>query len=554
MGLRSVFLSIALVACNHDQDLEATEEVAGSLELESPPAASWMDVGAVEARGTASDVDAVLVNGESASFRDGVFTAEVDLVRGVNVVEASAVDARGDEVFARHGVLAGDFASPDGAVEGALRMRLNQGGIDKLMAIAAGMLDAETVNGALAGFNPVYEDSYGVWGWDAVTIAADVAEIDFGTPVLAATPEQGALTFVATLPDLYVAIDAYGEAVGIDFDTQVTLSASAAVVSGTLRVDAEDGRLVAELDGATVELRDFAYDTSLLPGDVEAYILVDTIRGTLEEMLVAQIEEKVPPVLEETLAGLDPSLSTELMGLSVDLAFAFADVEIDPDGLYAALDLDISVPPAGATPYAGYLAAGAGDPTLDTGPDLSAAVSDDLLNRVLFEAWRGGLLNMTLSTEDGSLPEAMLSSFKADEGSISVRADLPPVIVERGGALQAQVAETIVVVDTPDGDLGTHLEVAIAATVELDVVVEDGELKLELGTPELTMVVRDSDWGATHETVTRLLEEALPLDSLLFLLGDIAVPIPTLYGIAIETGTATRDADGVNTGVEVWLE
>lgn len=554
MGVRSVLLSIALVACGHDQDLEGTEVASGALVLESPPAASWMGTGVVEARGTATDVDAVLLNGESASLRDGVFAADVDLVRGVNVVEASAVDARGDEVFARHGVLAGDFANPDGAVKEAIRLRLNQGGLDRLMEIAAGMVDAETVNGAVAGMNPVYEDSYGVWGWDAVTIAADVAQIDFGTPRLVATPEQGTLTLVVTIPDLYVAIDAYGEAVGFDFDTQATMTATAAVVTGTLRVGAEDGRIVASLDGATVELQGFAYDTSLLPGDVETYLFVDTIRGKIEEMLLTQIQERVPPLLEETLAGLDPSFSTELMGLAVDMAFSFAEVEVDRDGLFAALDLDVSVPAAGSAMYAGYLSAGAGDPTLDTAPDLAAAISDDLLNRVLFEAWRGGLLNMTLSTEDGSLPEAMLSSFKADEGSISVRADLPPVIVERGGALQAQVAEMMVTVDTPDGDLGTHLEVAIAMTVDLDVVVEDGELKLGVGTPEIVMAVRDSDWGAKPETVTRVLEENLPLESLMFLLGDISVPIPTLYGIAIDTGTASRDADGVNTGVDVWLE
>lgn len=552
MARAGLFL-LFLAACAEKETDTASVE-AGVLVLEAPAAAAWTDAGPTEARGTADNVEGVTVGGEDARLRQGVFTHTVDLARGVNVVEAAAVDGRGDTLFARHGLLAGEFAAPEGDVADALRVRLNQGGIDKAMALAAGMVDAATLSASLGALNPVYSDSYGVWGWDAVTISADIAALDFSTPVLRATPHAGELTLVATIPDLYVLVNAYGDVVGIDFDTDVTLEASAAVVTGTLAIGLANGMPVVTLEDATLELQDFAYDTSLLPGDVESYLLVDTIRSTLEEQIVAAIEEKVPPLLEETLGGLDPSFELDLLGRPVALSFGFSALEVDDDGLLASLDLDVEIPPIDARSYAGYLAAGDGAPTLDTAPDVSGAISDDLLNRLLFEAWRGGMIDMRLSTDDGSIDGVFLAPFHAEEGTITVSPSLPPVAVESAGGLQAQIAELVVTIDTPGGELGEHLVVAIAMFVDLEVGIEDSELVLTLGTPTLVMQVRESDWGASEETITRLLEENLPLDTLLALLGDIRVPIPSLYGIAIDTGTAARDADGVHTGLEVWLE
>lgn len=552
--LLSFSLGFLAVGCAGEKEGVVANPPAGELTLISPAPASWAAIGSVEVSGEARHVTGVTVNAAEARMNGGEFFADLVLGRGVNVVEASGIDERGDTLFARHGVLAGDFHTPDDAVEDALLVRVNQGALDTALEAAGAALSSDMLRDSLSAVNPVYSDSYGVWGWDAVTIAADVTDVSFKTPALSVVPTAGRLLFTASLPDLFVEINAYGDVVGFDFDTLVTLEASEAVITGTLDVSAEDGRLVVSLDDATVELRDFAYDTSLLPGDIEAYILVETIRDTLEAQIVAQIEAQVPPLLDATLSGLDPSFSTELLGVAVSLEFSFARVDVDADGLLLALDLDVSIPQDTTHTYVGYLGAGSGTPELDTDTDLAAAISDDLLNRMLFEAWRGGLLDLRLSTDDGTLEPFLLTSFEADEGTITVSAGLPPVVVERDGALEAQLAELIVTVDTPGGALGEHLEVAIAAFVGLELSIRDGALTLGLGAPTLTMVVRDSDWGASNETVTRLIEDMLPLDALLALLGDLSIPIPMLYGIGIDSGDVTRDADGVHTGVEIWLQ
>lgn len=212
------------------------------------------------------------------------------------------------------------------------------------------------------------------------------------------------------------------------------------------------------------------------------------------------------------------------------------------------------MPDSGTHSGEGYLQAGSGEPDIDTHAAISGAMSDDLVNRVLYEAWAGGLLDLSMSTEDGSLSPLLLATLQATEGSVRVDAKLPPVLVERDGKLAVQVGELLLTIDTPDGEMGTHLVVAIAATIGIELGIEDGNLVLSMEEPEMVLAVRESDWGASNERVTRLIEEMLPLDTLLSLLGDFSFPLPSLYGISIDSGEAYRDQDGVHTGIEINVE
>lgn len=548
-----LLLPLLSAACKGDEEDADALAITPSLVLESPAAASWQAAGKTTAAGTATQCDSVTVDGVDATLRAGAFETKVDLVRGINLVEAVGLGANGDEVYVRQSVIAGDYNDPGQLVRDAMLLRLNQGGLDTAMALVASMIDSETIEATVAALNPVYTDSYGVWGWDAVTISADVTELSFDEPKLTATPTDGLLELTVVLPDVYVGLRAYGDVVGIDFDTTASLAATAAVVTAELRIAAVDGALEAEMSNATVSLEGFSYDTALLPGDIEAYVFVDTIRGTIEEQLLAQIEEMVPSLLDETLAGLDPSFETELVGVMVSVAAEFSRATIDPDGVELTVDVDVDVPSSGNQTYAGYLAAGPAEPRVDTHSDLSGSISDDLLNRVLFEAWRGGALAMELSTEDGSLSSALLIPLKATQGSISIRADLPPVVVDDQGALQAQMGELQIRIETPDGELGSFLDLSAHILAPIDVVLEAGELVLDIGDVDVTLMVRDSDWGASNEATTALVESMLPVSTLMALLGDFSFPIPSLLGIQIDSAEVYRDNSGVYTGLEAEL-
>lgn len=546
-------LSVLLVACNPENNLQAETYEEPLLTLEDPAAASWMQDGLTQVHGRAVNLQELSVNELAVTPADGLFTTEIDLERGVNLVEARGVDQRGDPLFVRHGVLAGDFADPDFAVEDALFFRVNENGFEVLLDAAADQFTAETVAPMLAAANPVYEESIGFDQFELAAVEASITDLAFDRLSLTAVPTTGALELDIWIPNLDVTVDAAVLAGGNEvFSTYVSVGAERVEARARATVEIDAGQLAADVGDVEITLVDFHYDLELLPDEIEAGLMVDTIAGYLETMLSEQLEERLPEMLDERLAELEIAYETELLGRELSVEGFFTSAAIDNKGLQLGMDLDLAIPGDGQHDYAGYLRGNGNLPQVDKSSDLSAAVSDDLVNDVLFEAWRSGILARTLSTEDGTLEPAMLAALGAEQGSIVTDAVLPPVLVERGGKLQAQISELLVTIETPGGEIGEHLELALTVFLDVDPAVSNGVLALEFGEPEVTLIVRESDWGATNETTTALLEDKLPLDTLLALLGDFEIPLPVFAGIAVDRATTSRSQ--TYTGVQITLD
>ena len=303
---------LVLLACNHDKAGAQAAIEDAVFDLTSPTAGDWVDAGSVDVTGTAENVQSVAISlapeGEPTdATRTGPdWTGALKLDRGVNVVEASAIDLRDDTEFRRHGVLAGDFANPDNGVDDALSARVNQSGLDKIGEMVADYMTPELVTSSATAMNPVYDYTETIFGYDAATVDDDIDEITFDTPQIRFQPSNGLLTLTATLPNFYVGTTAYADALGYDFSSEVSMSASSAVLTASVAIAIVDGKIQVTLTNCTVELKDFAYDTSLLPSWVTDYLLVDTIKSTVETMLVDKVNTMVPELLDSTLAGLDP--------------------------------------------------------------------------------------------------------------------------------------------------------------------------------------------------------------------------------------------------------
>jgi hypothetical protein len=67
-------------------------------------------------------------------------------------------------------------------------------------------------------------------------------------------------------------------------------------------------------------------------------------------------------------------------------------------------------------------------------------------------------------------------------------------------------------------------------------------------------MVRDSDWGASEEAITRVLEENLPIDALLSLIQDFEYPIPSFSGVEVRTVDLQRDGGAMHTNISVTLK
>lgn len=543
-------LSLLLaVGCASDSQLSAIP-ADPALSITEPLPAAWVSAGELTVRGEARDLEGVTVNGQAVELAgDGTYTVSVEATRGITALEATGTDPRGDQWFVRQAVLAGEFAAPGDAVPEGITARVNQGGLDTVLTVASSMITPDLID--LSTINPVYSTSAAL---DLFVLSADIEEIDFSPLYGEADPQPDVLQVHIVIPDLFIDMQAYGEAVYIPYDVDASMWATAANINGLVTVDAIDGHLAVDMTDVQITFDGWGYDTSLIPYDLESYLFVETVQEQVESLLTEQVQEQVPPLLEETLSELELAWDLELMGRSVSTSAEVADASIDNDGLVVLLDVDVDVESQGNTPYAGVLAAThEADPTPSHTADMSLALSDDMLNRILFEAWRSELLSLRLSSDDGSLDPLLLAMLRAEEGTISTRADLPPVALERDGALILQLGELQVFIETPGGELGDYLHVAVTLDVPAEIAVTDGSLSLALGEPELTLAVRESDWGASEETVTRLLEDMLPLDTFLDLLSTMSLDIPELAGVTVESAVVYRDPAGVHTLVDAEL-
>ncbi len=545
-------------ACKKEEalaDKGVKAKVVPSLTITSPEAADWLATGDVTVEGTSAYVERVDVNGAAAAFSNGdrSWSVPATLERGINLIDARGYEDDGDELVAKVGVIAGTFGDPGVPVEDAMLLRVNQSGIDEILGLVDSYLSVESINDIAVGMGSLYNT-----GALGLTLDAYIDSIDFGTPTFVATPETGKLHLDVVIPDLLV--DMRVEITGwTDGTIPAAVYADSARLSADLLVNAEDGRLSVDMVDPSIELEGFGYDITLPDWltwvDWVADLFTGTVQGTLEDLLIEQLQTQVPALLDSTLAGLDPSFETELMGKALSLEAAFADADVDRDGITLTLDVNVTMPSDGTQSYQGYLLAAGDAPEVDRTADMAAGVSDDLLNRLLFEVWRAGLLQMEISSEDISLLSLIFEKLHATGGSIALDARLPPVIIEQDGQLQLQVGELDTRITTPDGEFGTELLISMTAFVNIEPKLEDGVLGVELGDADLDLTVKDSNWGVDPDTITNMVNEALPEDQVKLMLNAavvslVSIEIPALLGFELDSATVARDAGGAYSDIE----
>lgn len=307
------------------------------------------------------------------------------LSRGINVIDVVGIEPDGDALSARRSVIAGDVAEPAYPVEDGIQLHLNQGGINEMTDMIEGVAEALGED-----LNPVFATDEVLWTW----AAADLEDIDFGAVEITASPDE-MIELEVVLSDRVIDVYAYGEIAAIDFTQDVSMTADRVILTAGLALGAADGILIVALIDPEVELQGFAYDTSLLPSFMEDYFFIESIQDTIEDTLVEQMEEMVPALLDDQHEALDFSVETEVMAATICVDAPFSGVSVDEDGVEISVDVD--VPSVGALIFGSYLASGAGKPPIDKGADVAMVLSDELLNRLLFEVWRGGGLDLTLS-------------------------------------------------------------------------------------------------------------------------------------------------------------
>jgi len=176
---------------------------------------------------------------------------------------------------------------------------------------------------------------------------------------------------------------------------------------------------------------------------------VDLFLGTIENAVTDVLEDYVRPMIEPAVEDAFNSINVagtfDIGGVAIDYDLYPTALEIHPgtvgivfgghfstDDVAACADATLgSVVTVGNVPEFADLT-----PTGAT-YDIAASLSDDLLNQMLFSAWRGGLLCQNLDNLDSSMLDLIggsIGTIVTEDGALAIRVQAPtPPIATMGG-------------------------------------------------------------------------------------------------------------------------
>jgi hypothetical protein len=382
-----------------------------ALTLTSPARGEHTTQSMVRVEGTVTDtqspVSYLLVNNTPVQVAaSGTFTQVVPVTQGLNIIEIEAGDLSGNKTRSVLPVIAGAFQPEGRAVGDALAARLNRPAFDAAERLAEQQLAAVPVGTVIMAQNPLYDG-----GNFLANVQVNATGASIGAPDLELEPRAGALGVRAVIPNVEVRTRATGRLSGIPYGltinvtaTRATLTADAAVAVGA------NGAVTTTLTNVVVTLDGFRFDIRGIPTFLEN-LARNAVRTRVERMIRTQVERAVPGEVNKLIAGANGPITRTILGKPVTMRLTPTAVAFDVDGCSVRCDGDVSIPAVAGLPTTpGSLLTPGAPPAQGTTPALHLSLNDDLLNRVAFAAWRGGLMNVSINQASASslgLPAAL---------------------------------------------------------------------------------------------------------------------------------------------------
>lgn len=369
------------------------------LVITAPRRGTFATVQQIDVEGTITDQSGVayfVINGDPVTpGPNGAFRHTLPLVHGLNVISLEAADPLGQRTRSALSVISGNYLPEASVVRDAVTTRLNEPAFDAIELVAAQQLGGANLGALIMAQNPLYTGSAGL---ASVTVEATAAS--FGTPQLDLDPQVGGLLVKAEISNIDVTVRAFGNVLGIGYSltTQVTADKARLEALGVVNVQA--GQVTTTLQNVTVNLDNFRFDISGVPGFLEN-LARNAVRGLIERQVRQQVETIVPQEINKAIAGANGPINQTVLGRATQLHMIPVAVVFDDQGATVVADGDLTMaPPPGVilnlptTP--GSLATAGAAPVFGTQKAFYAALNDDFLNRIGHAAWRGGLMKLTI--------------------------------------------------------------------------------------------------------------------------------------------------------------
>jgi hypothetical protein len=455
----------------------ASDDTPPVLTITAPSRGTSADGGAVTVTGTVQDDQPgvrVTVNGVQATVgKDGSFSAPLQLDPGISVIETHAIDSKGQDVRDVRAVLAGTLAATDGTKTATIGAHASPPAIAAIGNAIATDAKAIDYTAEAKTLNPIYSDT------DCNGAVIDVNTISLSDVDVSLVPGTGKLAAKVTLKNVSVKLDVHFRAVCISGSDTVTISASAAHVTGDLAVTVSGGKLQTSLSNASVTLDNFNLSAGGVPSFVSD-LLNGTARTKVQDALTHVVATKVPPIANAKLAGmLAKGFSTKILGADTKLTATATTAQIAATGIYLGVDTKVVV------------TGGTGGTFLEQSPpdalslmgqtkNLGVAIANDLANQLLAGLWAAGAFDHKIPVSSLSVLAALLDP---DATQLALSLSLPPTIQSDGtGNLQLAIGDAMISVQDGSGTELQKIALSLSTSVAMD-ASSSGAISMALGTP-----------------------------------------------------------------------
>ncbi|HEY1554028.1 MAG TPA: hypothetical protein VGF94_04295 [Kofleriaceae bacterium] len=484
----TITAAVALAACSSSPG----KPIPLALEVATPARGATTTGGSVTVTGTASgDAVVVTVLGNAVAVgKDGSFSTTATVPPGISVIETDAIDRSGDKLVDVRAVLAGELAASDGSVDSAIGAHASAAALATIgdaVAVDAKSIDYTAVAKAL---NPIY-DNGGCLG-----AVVNIDDVSIGDVAVSLAPSSGALATEVTLEHVSVKLGVSFKVACIGGSDTITVSASAAHVSGDLGLHVTSGKLATSLSSPAVTLSGFELAVGGVPSEV-----VDLFRGTIQtkvqSALANAIASKVPGIANAKLAALLAApFDGKLLGFATKISITPTTATISDSGLFVAATTKVSVTGGDGGMFVT-------DPMpltsslLASTTDLGVAVANDLVNQLFAGLWAAGAFDATIPVSSLSVLAALLDP---DAANLKVSLALPPTVsTDASGNLQLAVGDALIVVQDAGGN--PLQQIALSLTTTVSAAPVNGSISLALGAPTVfAQVLAQADDGSRELT------------------------------------------------------
>lgn len=463
------------------------------------------------------------------------------LAQGLNILRLEAFDVPGNSAKEHVTILQGPLEDPDVNIPGAIRLHIGPAGLDSIEQVAIRLLAEQDLTELIP--NPLFDEG---------PFRAEVSEIRYQMPpIFELTPTPGELGVQIRLEELVLVMSLQ---IGEQEVYQIGAGAGAVEITGRITPRVRDGELFIPLEDLEVVFTDL----QVQPGDVprfeenpeEGQSLIEELASATVQVLA---ERYIPDLLDDLLGRIDEPIDIDVLGAALQVRLAPDVIVVSERGLSIRIDAGVVFlgdPPPGAS-LPGYVAT---RQPYDGVPDTDAigiSIDDDLLNLVLYQIWRTGVLLPRLDSMTDLGGQAVLVTNVL--GNLVRRAH-PDIDPSTPIALETTLPlPPVVKVNKADGAVGLTIGIGDmdlqiltdnaaamplvngAASLQLETALgvvqdeESGEITLDLDVQEtigLFDVIDEALRGAAENEMENTVNNLLGVAGNIVptLLGDLAIP------------------------------